>query len=107
MATLQTSLPRAPAVREPGQHAHHIVASEAERAEPARLVLESVGMSINSAHNGIFLDPSQHGPIHNRTYYTAVNDALMGANTYNEVAARLNQISVGIRARTFPGTQPK
>lgn len=54
--------------RDAGQHAHHIVAAGDARAEPARLILTSAGMDINSAFNGIFLDPSQHARIHTIIY---------------------------------------
>jgi RHS repeat-associated protein len=88
--------------REAGQHAHHIVAAKAALAQPARDVLASVGMDINSAFNGIFLDPSQHARIHTNIYYEAVNDALRGATTYASVATRLTAIRVGIETGVFP-----
>lgn len=88
--------------RDPGQHAHHIVAANAARADPARAVLDSVGMSVNSAFNGIFLDASQHARIHTNAYYDSVNAALTGATTYSEVVFRLDQIRTKIHAGKFP-----
>jgi hypothetical protein len=87
---------------EAGQHAHHIVAANDARAEPARAVLAGVGMDINSAFNGIFLDPSQHARIHTNVYYGAVNQALFGATTYASVATRLTAIRLAIDTGVFP-----
>lgn len=88
--------------RKPGQHAHHIVAANDLRADPARTVLGGVGMSINSAFNGVFLNPSQHAQIHTNVYYNAVNLGLTGATTYADVALRLTAMRAAIQAGTFP-----
>jgi RHS repeat-associated protein len=88
--------------REPGQHAHHIVAANDPRADPARTVLGGVGMSINSAFNGVFLNPSQHAQIHTDVYYNSVNLGLTGATTYADVALRLTAMRAAIQAGTFP-----
>lgn len=88
--------------RADGQHAHHIVAARDPRAEPARAVLATVDMGVNSAFNGIFLDPSQHARIHTNVYYNAVNTALSGATGYADVATRLSGIRVLIEAGKFP-----
>lgn len=88
--------------REPGQHAHHIVAANDPRADPARTVLGGVGMSINSAFNGVFLNPSQHAQIHTNVYYNAVNLGLTGATTYADVALRLTAMRAAIQAGMFP-----
>lgn len=88
--------------REPGQHAHHIVAANDPRAAPARLVLDAVKMDINSAFNGIFLDSSQHARIHTNVYYNAVNLGLTGATTYADVALRLTAMRAAIQAGAFP-----
>jgi len=88
--------------RDPGQHAHHIVAANDLRAAPGRLILNSVKMDVNSAFNGIFLDSSQHARIHTNVYYNAVNAALVGAKTYDDVAFRLTVMRAAIQAGTFP-----
>jgi hypothetical protein len=87
--------------REPGQHAHHIVAANDPRAEPARQVLALVGMSINSAFNGVFLDPAYHASLHTNLYYQNVNLMLSGAVNYPDVAARLTIIRGQLMVGTF------
>ena len=88
--------------RDAGQHAHHIVAAGDARAEPARLILTSAGMDINSAFNGIFLDPSQHARIHTNVYYNSVNTFLSGSSGYADVASRLTGMRILINAGKFP-----
>jgi RHS repeat-associated protein len=88
--------------REAGQHAHHIVAASDARAEPARLILISAGMDINSAFNGIFLDGLEHARIHTNIYYNAVNSFLSGSSGYADVATRLTGMRVLINAGKFP-----
>ncbi len=88
--------------RDAGQHAHHIVAAGDARAEPARLILTSAGMDINSAFNGIFLDPSQHARIHTNVYYNSVNTFLSGSSGYADVATRLTGMRLLINAGKFP-----
>ena len=89
-------------VRDKGQAAHHIVAAEAPRAEPARIILAAVGMDINSAFNGIFVDSSIHAHMHTTVYYDAVNLGLTGVTTYGEAVLRLTAMRTAIRTGTFP-----
>jgi RHS repeat-associated protein len=89
-------------VKEKGQDAHHIVAANKGRAMPAKMILDSVGMSIDSVFNGIFLDSSFHRRMHTNAYYDAVNDRLEGASTYPEVAFRLSLIKASIKLGYFP-----
>ena len=88
--------------RSGGSHAHHIVAENDARAEPAREILRLAGMHINDAHNGMFLPAYKHAPIHTETYYAAVNTALASAVGYRDVANRLFQISAQIELGKFP-----
>jgi RHS repeat-associated protein len=88
--------------REPGEHAHHIVAANEPLAEPARQVLANAGMDINSAFNGVFLDPSYHMHLHTNAYYQNVNLMLSGASSYTEVAARLTIVRGLLTTGTFP-----
>ena len=88
--------------RESGQHAHHIVAANDPRADPARAILGAAGMNINSAFNGVFLDPAQHASIHTNVYYNGVNAGLAGATSYGDVALRLTGMRALIQAGTFP-----
>lgn len=84
------------------QHAHHIVASGAAAAAPARAILAGVGMDINSAFNGMFIDASYHSTLHTARYYQNVNLFLTGATTQADVAARLTLMRGMINTRTFP-----
>lgn len=84
------------------QHAHHIVASGAAAADPARQVLARVGMDINSAFNGAFLDAAYHQGLHTTAYYQNVNGMLTGAANYSDVAARLSAIRLMLETKTFP-----
>ena len=59
-------------------------------------------MDINSAFNGVFLDPAQHARIHTSVYYDNVNAALMTATLYGDVALRLTGMRALIQAGTFP-----
>jgi hypothetical protein len=85
-----------------GEEAHHIVAQGDLRAAVSREILNSVGMDINDANNGMFLESSRHHHIHMTTYHGAVTATLLGAQTYADVAARLTLIRGSICAGTFP-----
>ncbi len=52
---------------------HHIVAQHATDAEPARLVLENVGININDPANIVILPQGYHKSMHTRVYYQYVN----------------------------------
>jgi hypothetical protein len=99
---LSRNLTEAGYTRDDFQHAHHIVASGAAAAAPARAVLARVGMDINSAFNGMFIDASYHSTLHTARYYANVNLFLSGATTQADVAARLTLIRGMINTRTFP-----
>lgn len=87
--------------------AHHIVAVGAEAAAPARAVLEKFGVGINKAENGVFLPQAAsagtsatvHAGGHSGAYYDAVNEALAGATTRDEVI----QVLAGIRDDLLSG----
>jgi hypothetical protein len=85
------------AVRELGQHAHHIVAANDQRAAESRLILENAGMGINDANNGAFMS----APAHTTNYHAAVTDTLRGATTYEEVATRLSVLRAAISTDFF------
>ncbi|GAA2604996.1 hypothetical protein GCM10010436_02740 [Paractinoplanes durhamensis] len=82
--------------------AHHIVASGAVRADPARQVLKKFGIDVNSAENGVFLPQnlgsanptgaSAHSVIHSGYYYDYVNDLLSRAKNATEAQAALDQV---------------
>jgi RHS repeat-associated protein len=99
---LARNMARSGLEREPGQHAHHIVAANDPRAAGARTILSAVKMDINSPINGVFLGANLHARIHTDVYHRAVDTALGGAKTYSDVAARLTAIAAAIQAGTFP-----
>ena len=84
------------------QAAHHIVASGAMAAGDARQILASVGMDVNSALNGVFLDVPYHQGLHTKAYYENVNNMLSGAKTYGDVVGRLTVIRGMLNTGTFP-----
>jgi RHS repeat-associated protein len=97
--------------RPAGTAAHHIVAGGAKAAAAARLVLQRLGIGINSAHNGVFLPgragsalapAAVHAGGHSNVYYRAVNQALSGATTRQEAIQILNGIAEALKAGTFP-----
>jgi RHS repeat-associated protein len=88
--------------KESGQDSHHIVAFKDKRAESSRAILESVGMDINDAFNGINLDRKAHQKIHTTAYHEAVNGLLVGTSSYAEAAVKLTAIRGMIIIGTFP-----
>jgi hypothetical protein len=88
--------------RPPGAVAHHIVAGSAARAAQARAALESFGIGINEAPNGVFLEASVHARIHTTAYYNAVNQALRQATTREEALQALDAIRQGLLSGGFP-----
>ncbi|MCB9507772.1 MAG: AHH domain-containing protein [Myxococcales bacterium] len=99
---LGRALQAAGQVRPPGVSAHHIVASSARAAAPARAVLARFGIQINSAVNGVFLPSFRRSPnplgaavhsmVHTRAYYQAVNEALRQATTRAEALEVLDAL---------------
>lgn len=66
--------------------AHHIVAYDADEAQPARDILDKYGIELNSASNGVFLPTEYHAEFgnvayhnggHTNDYYNYVNDQLL------------------------------
>ena len=88
--------------RSEGQHAHHIVAATDIRAEPARGVLAAVGISVNSAFNGVFLNGPYHSGLHTNANYANVNLSLQGATSAADVAVRLTIMRGLMQSGTFP-----
>jgi hypothetical protein len=82
--------------------AHHIVARNARPADPARKVLERLGIGIDDPANGVFLPKAQHQHLHSPEYYTAINRALAGATTKSEAEEILRSIARKLDEGTFP-----
>ena len=94
-------------------HAHHIVPYRDARypgAAESRAILAQVGIDLNSAANGMWLECDRHMRMHNtpelaRLYYQAVFDTLNPVpKNRDAVAAALSTIRSRIASRTFPGT---
>jgi hypothetical protein len=104
--SLGRALETAGNVRPDGSAAHHIVASGAQAAAPARAVLRRFDIGINDAANGVFLPATRivpnaagaavHSPLHTRAYYQAVNAALRRAATREEALEVLNDLRHGL-----------
>ncbi|MCW5829019.1 MAG: AHH domain-containing protein [Deltaproteobacteria bacterium] len=82
--------------------AHHIVAGSAAAAEPARRVLNKLGIGIDDATNGIFLPMQQHDMLHTTEYYSAINKALQGVSTRQQAMDVLEAIAQKLRNQKFP-----
>ncbi len=85
-----------------GQHSHHIAAENDPRAALSVSILNSNGMSVNSAFNGMNMNGSYHARIHTDVYHAAVTSVLVGAKSYADVAARLTAIKAQIYMGIFP-----
>ncbi|MEM9490683.1 MAG: AHH domain-containing protein [Myxococcota bacterium] len=99
---LARALEAAGQVRPPGAAAHHIVAVKARRAEPARRVLQRLGIGINDAVNGVFLPATRaspnptgaaiHSTLHTKRYYDVVNIRLRASRTRAEAEKILHSL---------------
>jgi RHS repeat-associated protein len=90
------------AVKKQFEQSHHIVAEMDPRAAGARAILAGVGMNINSAFNGMNMSSMYHSRLHTNVYHASVEAALIGANSYADVAATLTAIRFQINIGTFP-----
>ena len=94
-------------------HAHHIVPYADKRyfgAAESRAILAQVGIDLNSAANGVWLDCERHMRMHNtpalaEAYYAKVYATLERVPRNREAVAKaLGAIRLSIESRTFPGT---
>lgn len=109
---LGTALEGAGFARAAGEAAHHIVAGAAQEASAARSILQKFGVGINDAANGVFLPgnlaaqnaagAAVHSTVHASAYYQAVNEALAGATTKQEVLDILSGIRQALLSGGFP-----
>lgn len=65
-------------------HKHHIVAQFAPMAAPARAVLRSVDIGVNSEANYVMLSPKFHWYLHTNIYYGLVNWQVIDAYAFAE-----------------------
>ena len=81
-------------------HKHHIVAQNAPLAEPAREILEKVGLDTNHPLNIVPLKQEIHQRIHTTYYFIYVNVAIVDAYNKagnNRIAQRNNVMAALIR----------
>jgi hypothetical protein len=78
--------------------AHHVVASGAKVAQPARDALAQAGVGINSALNGVFVDAARHSRMHTNAYYEAVNEAFRNVSTPEGALSALSDLASDIIA---------
>ena len=88
---------------------HHIVPYADGRfasAIQARAILAEVGIDLNSAANGVWVECGRHRRMHNGRYYDAVLAEFTRVTPWNRdtVIDALERIREGILKRTFPGT---
>jgi len=110
-AALGQNLEDAGIVRPSDSAAHHIVAGRVPLAAEARSILQSEGIGINDAENGVFLPKDTtvpnssgaqvHSTVHTNIYYNAVNAALRNAAP-GTVAEVLQDIADQLQNGTFP-----
>lgn len=87
--------------------AHHIVASGAKAAQPARDALARAGAGVNSPLHGIFVDAVRHDRMHANAYHRTVTQALIHVSTPAEAIGALRNLPhAGIRC-CGPGTRPR
>ena len=82
--------------------AHHIVAFAHRIAKPARDILSSVGIDINSPANGVWMACDKHRRMHTDDYYRKVNNRL--TNTSQDklsIEAELARIRAQLQSGTF------
>lgn len=81
--------------------AHHIVAYDDIKADPARKILDKFGIDINDIDNGVFLGAPgsnstesviHNSKLHSEDYYNMVNDRLGQANSKEEALETLDGI---------------
>lgn len=99
-------------VRPPNTAAHHIVASTAKKAAPARQVLSKLGIDINDAANGVFLPSNKlsanptgasvHARIHTNAYYNNVNELMSGARNVSEAKDVLGHLRRQLQGGYWP-----
>ena len=73
---------------------HHIVAQRAPNAKYARMILESVGLDVNSEYNLVHIKTGLHRKLHTNIYYGFVNSVILsaygnGSGTLEEKKARI------------------
>jgi hypothetical protein len=89
-------------VRKAGDAAHHIVAGSAPGAAEARATLQGLGIGLDDAANGVFLQSAEHASVHTAEYYAAVNRALAAVKKRAEAERVLQSIAQGLKSGTFP-----
>jgi hypothetical protein len=99
---LTRALIRLGIARRAGVDTHHIVAGRAEKADPARKVLERFGIGLDDATNGAFLPEAQHDHLHTNVYYDAVNGELAAARSRSEAEQILRSIARRLAEGRFP-----
>ncbi|KXG08411.1 tRNA(Glu)-specific nuclease WapA [Anoxybacillus sp. P3H1B] len=88
---------------------HHIVAQKAGKAEPARRILEKVGIGVNDKENLVRIKTGLHRRLHTTKYYQAVNTII--GSVYNtkygrkvnrkRVVAALEAIRTWLEVQSF------
>ncbi|MBO0822379.1 MAG: AHH domain-containing protein [Actinobacteria bacterium] len=97
-----------------GFQAHHIVPGGSyggnANLAAARKILKQFGIGINDAPNGTYLPAGFHQSVHIQSYFQALNDALSGANSADDVQAVLrtfaNQLQNNVTFNPKSGNQP-
>ena len=77
---------------------HHIVAKRAWRAEPARAVLQSAGLTPEYHENLIYLKTGLHRRLHNTLYYEWINYEMESISVmFDEGTLKENKAKVDLK----------
>ena len=76
-----------------GQDAHHIVSSGDMGADQARIHMENLGVSVNSAYNGVGLQRKVHILTYRDDYVRAINEAIVEFDSPDELVVFLETVA--------------
>ena len=79
--------------RKTGQDAHHIVLSGDVDVKQARMHMENLGISVNSAYSGVGLERKVHVLTYKDDYVRAINDAILEFDSPDEIEAFLETVA--------------
>ncbi|MFB6632057.1 RHS repeat-associated core domain-containing protein [Streptomyces sp. NPDC056362] len=91
---------------------HHIVAGNSPKAAPARAQLDTFGIGVNDAENGVWLPRSSsspnpnglsvHSKVHTNDYYAYVNNLMSGARNGSEALDVIDHVRRQLQGGHWP-----
>ncbi len=99
---LRTNMQRAGEVFSDGKdHAAHIVAQTAKRAQETRTMLEGVGIYLHDPANGVLVRAATHMKSHTNEYYRLVHEILHDADGPDDFIEKLEKLGDMIKGGGF------